>query len=125
MSPFFTALFESKELVDVQPLKLTPTWRNNRSGDQVISKRLDQFLLSKNLLSVSLIIRTWVEVGGLSYHLPVLLQIQKPEDKPVAPFKFNLEWLLEEDYRKLIEETWEPLETNPNISFMKQMSDNL
>ena len=41
LSPFFATLFESKELVDVQPLKLTPTWRNNRSGDQTISKRLD------------------------------------------------------------------------------------
>ena len=58
LSPFFTALFESKELVDVQPLKLTPTWRNNRSGDQAISKRLDRFLLSENLLFGSLIIRT-------------------------------------------------------------------
>ena len=40
-------LFESKELVDLQPLKLMPTWRNNRSGDQAISKRLDIFFFQK------------------------------------------------------------------------------
>ena len=78
LGSFFVALFESKELVDLQPLKLTPTWRNNRSGEQAISKRLDRFLLLENLLSGYLIVKTWVEVGGLSDHLPFLLQIQSP-----------------------------------------------
>ena len=32
LSSFFDALFESKELVDLQPMKLTPTRRNNRCG---------------------------------------------------------------------------------------------
>ena len=79
-------------------------------------------MLSENFLSGSLIIRTWVEVGGLSDHLPFLLQIQNPEAKPVAPFKFNPEWLLEEYYQRLIGESWKPLEANPNTSFMKKMS---
>ena len=118
---FFVALFESKELIDLQPLKLTPTWRNNRSGEQAISKRLDRFLLSENLLSGSLIVKTWVEVGSLSHHLPVLLRIQSPESKSVAPFKFNPAWLMEEDYRKLVGETWNLLVVNPNVTFMKQL----
>ena len=50
MSSYFANLFESKELVDIQPLKLTPTWRNNKSGDHTISKRLYKFLLSENFL---------------------------------------------------------------------------
>ena len=86
LSSYFANLFESMELVDIQLLKLMPTWRNNKSGDQAISKRLDRFMLSENLLSGSLIIRTWVEVGGLSDHLPVLLQIQNPQIKPAPPF---------------------------------------
>ena len=97
LGSFFVALFESKELVDLQPLKLTPTRRNNRSGEQAISKRLDRFFLSGYL-----IVKTWVEVEGLSNHLLFLLQIQIPETKPAAPFKFNPAWLMEEDYRKLI-----------------------
>ena len=43
---FFYALIDSKYLIDVQPLKLEPTWRNNRSGEQAIAKRLDRFLIS-------------------------------------------------------------------------------
>ena len=58
-------------------------------------------------------------------HLPVLLQIQNSEMKPTAPFKFNPAWLLEEGYQKLIGDTWSKLEVNPNITFMKQLSDNL
>ena len=33
LSSYFANLFESKELINIQPLNLTPTWRNNRSGD--------------------------------------------------------------------------------------------
>ena len=50
LSSLFARLFESKELVDIRPLKLTPTWRNNRSGEHEISKRLDRFFLQKNSL---------------------------------------------------------------------------
>ena len=42
----FVALFESKGLVDVQPLKLEPTWKNNKSGEQSIYKRMYRFLIS-------------------------------------------------------------------------------
>ena len=82
-------------------------------------------MLFENFLSGSLIFRTWVEVGGLLDHLPVLLQIQNIETKLTAPFKFNPAWLLEEYYRKLIGDTQRPLEANPNITFMKQLSENL
>ena len=57
ITAFFVAMFDSKELVDLQSLKLTPTWRNNKCGEQAISKRLDRFLISKNLLSGSLIVK--------------------------------------------------------------------
>ena len=92
LSGLFVALFESKELVNLQHLKLTPTWRNNRCGEQAISKRLDRFLILG-----SLIVKTWVEVGGLSNHLPILLQLQGLERKPIALFKFNPSWIQEED----------------------------
>ena len=102
LSAFFAVMFDSKELVDLQPLKLTPTWRNNRCGEQAISKRLDKFFISKNLLSGCMIVKTWVEVGGLFDRLPILLRLQGPKRKPTALFKFNPSWIQEEDYRKLV-----------------------
>ena len=82
-------------------------------------------MLSENFLLGSLIFRTWVEVGGLSGHLLVLLQIQNIETKPTTSFKFNPSWLLEEYYHKMTGDTQRPLEANPNITFMKQLSENL
>jgi hypothetical protein len=45
--------------------------------------------------------------------------------KPVAPFKFNYVWLMEEDYRKLIEEMWEPLSSHSSSSFMHKFEENI
>lgn len=47
---FFSSLFQSEGLVDVIPCKLEPTWRNKRRGDAAISKCLDRFLVSENLM---------------------------------------------------------------------------
>ena len=66
-----------------------------------------------------------IKVGGLSDHLPILLQIQSPDMKPSTPFKFNPTWLMFEDYRKLVGETWNLLVVTPNVTFMKQLSENL
>ena len=50
LGPYFTHLFSSLQLVDIAPGSAGPTWRNGCSGDDGISKRLDRFLLSSNLL---------------------------------------------------------------------------
>jgi hypothetical protein len=38
---FSTHFFEDLRLVDVEPIKVVPTWRNSRSGWASVSKRLD------------------------------------------------------------------------------------
>jgi hypothetical protein len=43
-------LFQSKNLVDIRPDSLVPTWRNGRQGPMAIAKRLDRVLLSDSLL---------------------------------------------------------------------------
>jgi hypothetical protein len=35
--------------VDVEPLKMLPTWRNGRGGQNYIAKRLDHFLISEDV----------------------------------------------------------------------------
>jgi hypothetical protein len=35
---FFKDLFQSKNLIDIQPTKLVPTWRNGRTGNDAIAK---------------------------------------------------------------------------------------
>ena len=72
---FFNTLFDKKGIVDVQPKKLEPTWRDRRSGEYVISKILDGFLVSEDLFSIPLTISPWLEYGGLSNHWTIMFFI--------------------------------------------------
>jgi hypothetical protein len=41
LNDFFTSSFEKVKLVDMEPIKLVPTWRNFIMGDVAIGKCLD------------------------------------------------------------------------------------
>jgi hypothetical protein len=47
---YFLNKFELVGLVDVEPIPLLPTWCNNRVEPEVISKRMDCFLIHQNLM---------------------------------------------------------------------------
>jgi len=48
---YFSQLIQAGGLVDVELVKILPTWRNGRKGPNYIEKRLDQFLISEKLVS--------------------------------------------------------------------------
>jgi hypothetical protein len=72
---FFSSFLEDQHLVDQEPSKLSPTWRNERKGVNCIAKNLYHFLISEEIIRGSWNIKYWVEVGGLSDHLPILLKL--------------------------------------------------
>jgi exonuclease III len=125
LGPFLQSLLEAHGLVDVQPTKLVPTWRNNRKQEAAVAKRLDRFLVSDSLMIGPIRIRSWVETGGTSDHRPVVLSLDPPEIKPPTPFKFNPAWLEEEDYKIMFQSVWTPLVNSQSRSFMQQWADNL
>jgi hypothetical protein len=47
---YFKDLFASKNLIDIKPPKLVPTWRNGRLGQNAITRRLDRVMVSEELL---------------------------------------------------------------------------
>lgn len=106
LTDFFTNALLSHQLIDVNIIKAKPTWRNRRTGEHRIAKRLDRFLISERLASLVPLFRQWVGEGGNSDHFPILLEFSKPPHKPASPFKFNSLWLQEESYIKLFHETW-------------------
>ena len=93
VAPFFSHLFEKNSLIDLAPIKHFPTWRNKRSGDQAVSKRMDRFLVSDSLIGRDLILKASVETGGNSDHSPIVLIIKSPESKILSPFNFTPHWL--------------------------------
>jgi hypothetical protein len=54
---YFLRKLEDSRLVDIEPAKLTPTWRNKRIGEERITKRLDRFLFFEPWLDDHVIIR--------------------------------------------------------------------
>jgi hypothetical protein len=76
--------------LELEPVKLKPTWRNNRVGDANVDKILNYFLIKDTLLEKPLQVKQWIDYGGISEHCPIFLEIRKGLNKPPSPFKFNM-----------------------------------
>lgn len=76
-------------LIDVDPIKLRPTWRNESIGADDMWKRLDRFVLFEGLVGDNMRVREWVGIGGDYGHFPILLKLPSMGKKPSSPFKFN------------------------------------
>jgi len=50
LANYFSSLFTYVGLVDIHPRHLSPTWRNERLGEDGILKRLDRFLYQREFL---------------------------------------------------------------------------
>ena len=49
LEEYFKNHLVQRDLVDLNQIKLNPTWRNRRVGEDRISKRLDRFLIADSL----------------------------------------------------------------------------
>jgi len=61
---FFHSFLEEQHLLYMEPVKLTPTWRNFRTGKEVVAKILDMFMVSEALLEMGIITKSSVVEGG-------------------------------------------------------------
>ena len=98
-----------KGLLDIDLVKLKPTWRNNRSGDARVAKRFDRFLVAEQLVDRFFLVRQWVGSGGLSDHFPIFLEIKKGPNNPPSPLKFNKSWLQDESFKNIFLSHWNPI----------------
>eukprot|EP00253_Pinus_taeda_P006972 PITA_06972 len=124
LTDFFSQAFLDKKLTDPSPTKLKPTWRNRRSGEDRIAKRLDRFLISEGLIQKVPLFRQWVEVWNFD-HFPIFLDLSFPPPKPPAPFKFNSSWLQDPSFVNLFKSTWIHPAQNANESKSFLFMENL
>jgi hypothetical protein len=103
---FFLDMIKEHSLVDLAPDILIPTWRNGRSGDVGIEKRLDRTLVSESLLQEVGCYRSWVELPFISDHAVVITQLDFNEVRIAYPFKLNSMWLVETDFTGILNEVW-------------------
>jgi hypothetical protein len=63
--------------------------------------------------------------GGKYDHSPIFIEIFGGPSKPTNPFKFNLEWLLDEIFQNLVKATWVPGDEGSNTPRVVQFVVNL
>jgi hypothetical protein len=125
LTSFFSEKMVECNLLDIGPIKLKPTRRNNRVGDASVAKRFDCFLIKDTLLKNPLQLKQWISYGGISYHYPIFLEIRKGSNKPPSRFKFNRTWLTDDCFTKLVRENWSPFSQEINCSLATHFVKNL
>ena len=71
-------------------------------GEEGISKILDRFLLSEQLVSFIIKYWGWTHRCGISEHIPILFEWVDHQRNCAYPFKFNQAWLDNVDFIKMI-----------------------
>jgi len=90
-----------------------------------VSKRLDRFVVVEKIFVDTNKIKYLVEEGRSSHHSIVLLHIEKRDNKPHGPFKFNHTWLEDEDFINLVSQNWRKYDSSLEDSTMYQFAKNL
>jgi len=106
LNDFFLNYLEQWGLVDVEPQKFSPTWCNRWVGSDRVSKRLDRFLISDDLLDSFGLVRQCVTFGGESDHQPILFEFGTSLRKLTSPFKFFEGWLSDPTYLQFVKNLW-------------------
>lgn len=65
--------FLNRDLIDISPSKLVPTWGNGRSGDAYIAKRIDRFLVHTSLIDKMGLPFSFIRSTFISDHRPIVL----------------------------------------------------
>jgi len=125
LTDFFTHKLMDMNLIDVEPISIKPTWRNMRSGESRVAKRLDRFLVADSLVDRQFFLRQWIGSGGQSDHFPIFMELRKGPALPASPLKFNKTWLKDESFIKLIKENWVPFDMHAPLSAAFQFSENI
>jgi hypothetical protein len=106
---YYMELFSSKNLIDIKPAKLIPTWQNGHCGQEEIARRLYRVLVSEDLLSDASLYRSWVELPYVFDHAPVIFQLDLPPICKAYTFKLNVQWLKDQDFVDLVYKIWKDL----------------
>ena len=87
LTDFFQHFILEAGLLDVAAIKLSTTWRNKRTWEDLIVNILDHFLIADHLLHQPLHIRQWIGNGGDFNHSPIFLDLSRWPEQTPNPFE--------------------------------------
>eukprot|EP00253_Pinus_taeda_P008568 PITA_08568 len=106
----FKDFIDNASLVDVYPKQGNFTWNNRRGGENLISSRLDRFLVSENLLLDGKNVESNILPNGGSDHWPISLIVEVPGTPRNKPFRFEKFWIEHPNFLTMVGKWWaEPL----------------
>eukprot|EP00253_Pinus_taeda_P007706 PITA_07706 len=106
----FKDFIDNARLVYVYPKQGKFTWNNRRGGENLISSRLDRFLVSENLLLDGKNVESSILPSGGSDHWPISLIVEVPGTPRNKPFRFEKFWIEHPNFLTMVEKWWaEPL----------------
>eukprot|EP00253_Pinus_taeda_P005878 PITA_05878 len=115
----------NKNLVDICPENMGPTWENGRNGLAFIAKRIDRFLIKENIIDNWGLPISSISNVYLSDHKPILLEWRTQQYRKDYYFKFNKSFLEESSFNDEISKIWGELagtEDATSITFCGKIS---
>lgn len=109
--------FLMKNLIDVPPKKMAPTWDNRRSGPGYIAKRLDRFIIKASLIAQWGMPEASTGDDFTSDHRPIFLKWRILGHKLGYAFKFNRIFLKDASFTSLIKQRWDELKQSERTAF--------
>lgn len=81
--------FLHRNLLDVSPSKMMPTWDNGRLEGASIAKRIDRFIIHISIIDQMGMPISTIKNAFISDHKPISLRWREKGFKYGYPFKFN------------------------------------
>jgi len=82
------------------------TWTNGRRGTRHTERRLDRAVCNQLWLDNCVSLAVTSLTRHKSDHFPILLDFKTSSIPQVTPFRFMQMWLLHEDCKRIVKETW-------------------
>eukprot|EP00253_Pinus_taeda_P022290 PITA_22290 len=106
-----------RNLVDVVPDPLSPTWDNGRFGHAYKAKRIDRFIIHVGIIDKCGPPFSFTAKDFTSDHRPILLEWRDSAFKKGYSFKFNRVFLSDPDFNNLISSKWADLQVSNKTLF--------
>jgi len=114
-----------KNLIDILPPKMVPTWENGRIESAYIAKRLERFILHDNLIEEMGMPFSSIENVYISNHRPIILGWREKGFRKGYSFKFNRTCLEDPVFNEVIAQCWKEMSSDKSLPCFMTFRDKM
>jgi len=108
----------NRDVVDVVPENMCPTWDNSRIGQAYIAKRIDRVIMHVSIYAKMGTPVLSIGSDHISDHRPIFLKWREKVRRLGYPFKFNRVHLTDPSFNDKISNKWKSLHEDEMAPFM-------